>query len=116
VAQVEPGLRLTNPGHAEVYIDTSQLDLRYGLTLCVNMVSCAAQSDAAWHRLCSVPLDSMDRVAALPFVRSIRLPVYSVRRTGSVTSAGDKVRALISYGHGVTGRGVKVGIIADSHA
>ena len=63
-----------------------------------------------------VPLDALETVAALPFVRWIGLPAYSVRRTGSVTSAGDTVmRAdLVRSDAGVTGKGVKVGIISDS--
>src|SRR4030095_6624423 len=64
----------------------------------------------------AVSLDILEIVATLPSVGWIGHPVYSVRRTGSVTSAGDTVmRAdLVRTTLGVTGKGVKVGIIADS--
>ena len=114
-AQVEPGLRLHSPGYAEVYIYTSTpppatLDVlrQHG----VQVLRSAAQFGLVYAR---APLDSMETVAALPFVRAIGPPAYSVRRTGSVTSAGDTVmRADLTRAMGVTGKGVKVGIIADS--
>ena len=114
-AQVEPGLRLHSPGHAEVYIYTSTLPpatldalRQHG----VQVLRSAAQFGIVYAR---APLDSLEAVAALPFVRSIGSPAYSMRRTGSVTSAGDTVmRADLVRAMGVTGHGVKVGIIADS--
>src|SRR5262249_30522564 len=60
--------------------------------------------------------EALRDVAALHSVRWSGHAGYSVRRTGSVTSAGDTVmRAdLVRTTLGVTGKGVKVGIIADS--
>ena len=103
-AQVEPGLRLHSPGYAEVYIYTSTpppatLDVlrQHG----VQVLRSAAQFGLVYAR---APLDSMETVAALPFVRAIGPPAYSVRRTGSVTSAGDTVmRADLITGHGRDG-------------
>lgn len=114
-AQVEPGLRLHNPGHAEVYMYTSTsppatLDTlrQHG----VQVLRSALQFGLVYAR---VPLHAMEAVAALPFVRSIGLPAYSMQRTGRVTSAGDTVmRADLVRAMDVTGHGVKVGIIADS--
>ena len=114
-AQVEPGLRLHSPGHAEVYIYTSTLPPATLDTLRqhgVQVLRSAAQFGIVYAR---APLNSLEAVAALPFVRSIGSPAYSMRRTGSVTSAGDTVmRADLVRAMGVTGHGVKVGIIADS--
>src|SRR5262249_53491579 len=75
------------------------------------------RSDAQYGLVhAAVPLEALRDLAALHSVRWIGHPVYSVRRTGSVTSAGDTVmRAdLVRTTLGVTGKGVKVGIIADS--
>jgi hypothetical protein len=115
-APMEPGLRLHRSGHLEVYIYTSTLppdalDIlrQHG----VQVLRSAAQVGIVYA---TMPLHTVEAVAALPFVRSIGLPAYSVRRTGSVTSEGDTVmRAdLARTTLGVTGKGVKVGIISDS--
>jgi hypothetical protein len=64
----------------------------------------------------TVPVEALDAVAALPFVRWIGPPSQSVLNAGSVTAEGDAVmraadaRALF----GIDGRGVRVGIISDS--
>jgi hypothetical protein len=64
----------------------------------------------------TIPLHALPGVATLPSVHWIAQPSYSRRRSGSVTSAGDTtLRAdLIRTMLGVTGTGVKVGIISDS--
>ena len=119
-AQVEPGLRLHSPGHAEVYIYTSTLLPATLDTLRQHGVQVLRSAAPFGIVYATVAFDSMEAVAALSFVRSIGLPAYSVRRTGSVTSAGDTVmraalvRAMDVMGVKVTGKGVKVGIIADS--
>ncbi len=65
-----------------------------------------------------VPAASLDSVAGLPFVRSIGLPRYGYANTGSVTTEGDtilkadKVRSQL----GVTGKGIRVGVLADGIA
>jgi hypothetical protein len=65
-----------------------------------------------------VPADRLESVAALPFVGSMSLPQYGYTNTGSVTSQGDtvlkadKVRSQL----GVTGKGVRVGVLADGIA
>jgi subtilisin family serine protease len=115
-AQMEPALRFSNTGTAEVYIYTSTLTPAMLDTLRQHGVH-VLRSDAQFAMVyAAMPLDAMEAVAALPFVRWIGLPAYSVRRIGSVTSAGDAVmRAdLVRTTLGVTGQGVKVGIIADS--
>lgn len=64
----------------------------------------------------TVAFGSLENIAALPFVKWIGPPVYGVHRTGSVTSEGDTaMRADLARANlGVTGKGVRVGIISDS--
>ena len=65
-----------------------------------------------------VPVTRLEELAALPFVRSVRLPDYGIPLTGSVTTEGDailnadQVRLLL----GVNGTGVRVGVISDGIA
>ena len=115
-AQMGPGVRLHSLGTIEVYIYASTLSPAMLGTLRQHGVH-VLRSDAQFAMVyAAMPLDALEVVAALPFVRCIGLPAYSVRRTGSVTSEGDTVmRAdLVRTTLDVTGKGVKVGIIADS--
>ena len=115
-AQMGPGVRLHSLGTIEVYIYASTLSPAMLGTLRQHGVH-VLRSDAQFAMVyAAMPLDALEAVAALPFVRCIGLPAYSVRRTGSVTSEGDTVmRAdLVRTTLDVTGKGVKVGIIADS--
>lgn len=65
-----------------------------------------------------IAYDKSEQLAALPFVRRIRLPAYAFPRSGAATSQGDSllhasaVRALTAPGP-YDGSGVKVGIISD---
>ena len=115
-AQMGPGVRLHSSGAIEVYIYASALTPAKLDTLRqhgVRVLRSNAQFDMVYA---TVPPDALETLAALPFVRWIGAPAYSVRRTGSVTSEGDRVmRAdLARTTLGVTGKGVKVGIISDS--
>lgn len=64
----------------------------------------------------AVPLTALDTIAALPFVRWIGLPSYSLLHTGSVTSRGDVVlrAAEARTTFGIDGSGVRIGIVSDS--
>ena len=57
----------------------------------------------------------VDSIASLDSVSSVGLPSYGRARTGSVTSEGDTVlkAALARSQFGITGAGVKVGVISD---
>jgi hypothetical protein len=63
-----------------------------------------------------IPLDSLEQVARLPFVKFIRLPDYGYsNQQGSVGTQGDAViRAdLARQALGVTGAGIRVGVISN---
>jgi hypothetical protein len=115
-AQIGPAIRLSDSAEVEVYLYTSTPSPTVLDTLRQHGVR-VLRSHAQFAMVyAAVPLHALAAVAALPSVRSIGYPAYSVRRTGSVTSEGDAVmRAnLVRAMLGITGKGVKVGIIADS--
>jgi hypothetical protein len=63
-----------------------------------------------------VPADALDQIAALDFVREIRPPGYPIHNNvGAVGTQGDSIlradQARSTFG--VTGAGVKVGVISD---
>ncbi|MBI2820085.1 MAG: S8 family serine peptidase [Acidobacteria bacterium] len=62
-----------------------------------------------------VPYAQIEAVARLPFVLRVRRPEYARLHTGSITSEGDSIlRAdLVRTNLGITGLGVKVGVISD---
>jgi len=62
-----------------------------------------------------LPIQMINEVAALPFVRYVRLPDYGFTNTGSVDSQGDQIlqaEAARSQ-FGVDGTGIRVGVISD---
>lgn len=62
-----------------------------------------------------LPVTMINQVAALPFVRYIRLPDYGLKSTGSVDSQGDQIlqAAQARSQFGVDGTGVRIGVISD---
>ena len=61
-----------------------------------------------------LPISALEEIASLPAVRSIRPPDYAYGALGSVTTQGDAVlgAAALRQLHGVTGQGVRVGVLA----
>jgi subtilisin family serine protease len=114
--QMGTALRFSSAGTAEVSIAAAPLTLATLDALRQHGVR-VLRSDMQFARVhATVPFGALEAVAALPFVRWIGMPDYSVRRTGSVASEGDTaMRAdLVRTTLGVTGNGVKVGMISDS--
>ncbi|HEX7780905.1 MAG TPA: hypothetical protein VF424_16770, partial [Vicinamibacterales bacterium] len=73
-------------------------------------------TDAAGRRVqARVPVRSLQRIAALSFVRFIRLPSYARRHAGAVVTEGDAIHSsnLAREQFGVDGTDVKVGVISD---
>ena len=62
-----------------------------------------------------VPVRSLQRIAALPFVTFIRLPSYAIRHAGAVQTEGDAIHGsgAARQSFGVDGTGVRVGVISD---
>jgi hypothetical protein len=109
-------LRLSSEGVVDVYIHTyvlTQAEIQSLQDHGVHIYRAEAQFRTVYA---AIALDALETIAALPFVRWIGLPSYSVLRTGSVTSAGDGVlrAAEARATFGIDGSGVRVGIISDS--
>src|SRR5262245_19263292 len=115
-AQMGRGVRWYDSRAMEVYIYASPLTSATHDTLRQHGVRVLRSNAQYGIVYATMPPDVLEDVAKVPSVGWIGYPVYSRRRTGSVTSAGDTVmRAdLVRTTLGVTGKGVKVGIIADS--
>jgi subtilase family protein/PKD domain-containing protein len=115
-AQMGRGVRWHNSRDIAVYLHTSILTTAILDTLHQHGVRVLRIDAPSAIVYATVSYEDLEKVGALSSVRWIELPRYSVRRTGSVTSEGDTVmRAdLVRTTLGVTGKGVKVGIIADS--
>jgi hypothetical protein len=62
-----------------------------------------------------IPVTRLEEVAALAFVRFVRLPDYGIPATGSVTTEGDAILKAdeVRSRLGVDGTGVRVGVISD---
>lgn len=114
--QIGPRLRVENLTTLEVYIYTSILTTETLATLQQSGVDVLRSDEQLRIVYATLAFSALETVAALPFVDWIGLPVYGVPRTGSVTSAGDAaMRADLARSNlGVTGKGVRVGIISDS--
>lgn len=120
-------MRINKDAEVQVYIEVSEvtdqnLNALRGLGVTVQIVG-KPKPDKTRNEVLShvptvqglLPVTIIDQVAALPFVRFIRLPDYGVRQTGSVDTEGDailkadQVRSIL----GVDGMGVRVGVISD---
>ncbi len=115
--QVEPMLRVSSYGEVEVYIYNTSMLTPATLDALRQQGVQVLRSEAQFGIVyATVAMEALESIAALPFVRWIGAPSYSVPRTGSVTSEGDTVmRAnLVRANFGVTGAGVRVGVISDS--
>ena len=109
-------LRLSYEGTVDVYVHTHVLTQAEIQTLQdhgVHIYRAEAQLRMVYA---AIALHALETIAALPFVRWISLPSYSMLRTGSVTSAGDGVlrAAEARATFGIDGSGARVGIISDS--
>ncbi|GIX48376.1 MAG: hypothetical protein KatS3mg131_2587 [Candidatus Tectimicrobiota bacterium] len=111
-----PGLRRATADTLEVYLHVTALTPATLAALHREGVQVYRTSSRFGLVYAAVPWAALEAVAALPFVRWLRLPVYAVRRTGSVTSRGDEVMGVqaLRAQLGVDGSGVRVGIISDS--
>jgi len=62
-----------------------------------------------------VHMDDMTRISNFDYVMKIKPPVYGILRQGSITTEGDMVlnSDLVRNDLGITGKGIKVGVISD---
>jgi hypothetical protein len=119
-------MHITKNGEVQVYIEVTSIDpqsldeLRsYGVT--VQIIGQPKPDKAKGEVLSAVPtvqallpVTMIDQVAALPFVRYMRLPDYGFTSTGSVDTQGDSILKadIARQQFGVDGTGVRVGVIS----
>jgi hypothetical protein len=120
-------MHITGDGEVQVYIEVTEitdaaLEQLRGLGVIIQIVGQPKPDKSKGEVLRRVPtiqallpVTMIEQVAALPFVRYIRLPDYGHRSTGSVDSQGDSIlnAAQARSLFGVDGTGVRVGVISD---
>ncbi len=108
-------VRFDSSGNVQVYIhlentDESTLQQLRDLGADIEIVNLDWKKLQAW-----VPVEALDQIAELDVVRGITPPDYGVTKAGSVTSEGDGIHRadLVRHFSGLTGKGVRVGVISD---
>ena len=108
-------VRFDSSGNVQVYIhlentDDSSLQQLRDLGATIEVTNSGWNVVQAW-----VPISSLDQIAALGAVQEITPPDYAVTKTGSINSDGDAIHRadLVRAFSGLTGAGVKVGVISD---
>ena len=108
-------VRFDSSGYVQVYIhlentDESTLQQLRDLGADIEIVNLDWKKLQAW-----VPVEALDQIAELDVVRGITPPDYGVTKAGSVTSEGDGIHRadLLRHFSGLTGKGVRVGVISD---
>jgi hypothetical protein len=109
-------LRLNDRNEAQVYLLVTEVtdDVVAGIAAAGGRLEIG---DAIRRRVqARVPISRLQQVAALPFVRFVRLPNYAVRRRiGSVATEGDRIlnADVARQQFGLDGTGIRVGVISD---
>jgi hypothetical protein len=108
-------LRMDDSGSVQVTVLVSQVTDATVAQLAASGATIEI-ADAVSRRVqARVAPGSLTSISALPFVNFVRLPSYGVRRTGAVTTEGDKIISadIARQQYGVDGTGIQVGVISD---
>ena len=108
-------VRFGSSGNVQVYIhlentDAVTLQELRDLGAAIEIANSDVNVVQAW-----VPITALDDIAVLDAVEEITPPDYGETKAGSVTTEGDGIHRadLVRAFSGLTGRGVKVGVISD---
>jgi len=112
--ETTPFIHVSNNGDIQVYIyvaswGESESDSLLNLGVTIEVINEELNIIQAW-----IPYTQLEKAADLAYVKRITAPHYGQKRAGSVLTEGDAilgaedVRSL-----GITGSGVKVGVISD---
>ena len=111
----EDPVRFDSSGNVQVYIhlentDDATLQQLRGLGADVEITNSDVNVVQAW-----VPTTALDDIAALDAVEEITPPDYGVTKAGRVNTEGDGIHRadLVRTFSGLTGKGVRVGVISD---
>ena len=111
-------MHLSNDGYVQVYIRVSEIsgdNLQALKSAGATLELHESKRNIVQAR---VPANRLEAIAALSFVKSIRLPEYGFPNVGSVTTEGDAILNAddVRNSFGVDGTGVTVGVISDGIA
>jgi subtilisin family serine protease len=114
VTQGNPFVRTRTGNQVQVNIRTDELEQ----SLLDQLTYSGLEIEIADHSLQQVQgwiaVSRLDQLAGLAGVRQIRVPRYGQSRRGSVNTAGDTIlKANQLRANGLTGSGIRVGIISD---
>ena len=108
-------VRFDDSGNVQVYLrlqntDAATLQQLRNLGADIEITNSDWNIVQAW-----VPMLALDQIAALDAVQKVTPPDYAVTRAGSATTEGDATHRadLVRSLSGLTGAGVKVGVISD---
>ncbi len=108
-------IRFDESGNVQVYVHArttgeGEIAALESLRARVEVVNHDARIVQAW-----IPVTEIDALASLDFVRRVSTPDYAVPDAGRVTTQGDLIMRsrLARRLSGLTGEGVKVGVISD---
>jgi subtilisin family serine protease len=110
-------LRVDAAGRVQVYVSVTDtagaaLGLLGAHGLDIEIVNAELRIVQGW-----LAVERLEPLAGEPVVVTIRPPSYATRRTGSVNSQGDAIHLCNQVrAQGITGAGVKVGVISDGVA
>ena len=108
-------MQIDSDGRVQVYVEVDKVDS--GVIDALTAAGVAIQQVATDSHMVQglVPAASLDAVAGLEAVKDVRLPDYGFVRTGSVTMQADAIVKAdwVRQSFGVTGAGVRVGVISD---
>ena len=111
----EDPVRFDSSGNVQVYIhlentDDATLQQLRGLGADVEITNSDVNVVQAW-----VPTTALDDIAALDAVEEITPPDYGQTKAGRVNTEGDGIHraGLVRTFSGLTGKGVRVGVISD---
>lgn len=114
IIQGNPFIRVSETGKVQVHLYTDAIDqvLLDQLTysgLEIELADEALQQVQGW-----IGIHQLDQLARMTRVRKLRVPRYGESRRGSVNTAGDSIlKANLLRAQGLTGQGVRIGIISD---
>lgn len=115
VYSIPPVVRVSSGGDIHCYVTLSTFTQENLETLAACGLRLEASSEEMKTAQGWIPVDCIDQIATLPFVRKIKPPDYAVTRcVGASCTEGDAIHAAQDLRQlGLNGAGVRVGVISD---
>ena len=109
-----PLVRIRDDGKVQVYIELTAVGEAEQMMLTARGITVELANEELATVQAWIPLDRLEEVTQLPFVKKIKVPDYAIPRVGSKTTEGNAIlRANELRARGFDGSGVRVGVISD---